>query len=83
MALKISSRHLMCKEYLPNASKIIKTKLKEVQEELAKRKSEGISLWAAGEYMLDVEFCKREKKTIYLSLKDNYILDEMSCFNPL
>ena len=59
----------MSRNIYPNLYKTIKAKLKEVQKELAKRKSEGISLWAAGEYMLDVEFCKRAKNNDILIIK--------------
>ena len=59
----------MCQEIFTSTYLKIKAKLKEVQKELAKRKSECISLWAAGEYMLDVEFCKRAKNNDILIIK--------------
>lgn len=77
----ITTPHVLGNIY-PNSSKIIKAKLKEGQKELTKRKIEDVSLRAAAEYMLDEEFCKRLENNDLLTLKDSYILVEMSYFNP-
>jgi len=77
----ITTPHVLGNIY-PNSSITIKEKLKEVQKELIKRKIEDVSLRAAVEYILDEEFCKWLENKDILTLKDNYILIEMSYFNP-
>ncbi|WP_288955886.1 CpsB/CapC family capsule biosynthesis tyrosine phosphatase [uncultured Polaribacter sp.] len=76
----ITTPHVLGSVY-PNSSETIKMKLKEVQEELKKRKITDVSLGAAAEYMLDEEFSVLLEKDDILTLKDNLVLVEMSYFN--
>ena len=64
-----------------HASDIIKQKLKEVKEELVKRKMNDIKIEAAAEYMMDEQFSKLLEKDDILTLKEKYVLVEMSFFS--
>ncbi len=76
----ITTPHVLGDVY-PNSSETIKEKLKEVRNELSKRGINDISISAAAEYMMDEQFAERLKNDDILTLKDKYILVEMSYFN--
>lgn len=76
----ITTPHVLGDIY-PNSSQIIKEKLNLVQNELVKLGVDDININAAAEYMLDEQFSKRLFNDDILTLKDNYILVEMSYFN--
>ncbi len=65
----------------PNSSSTILEKLDSVKKELSKQGMNDINIHAAAEYMLDEEFSKLLKVKDILTLKDNYILVEMSFLN--
>lgn len=77
----ITTPHVLGNVY-PNSSETIKQKLKVVQTELVKRNLTDITIHAAAEYMLDEQFTERLKKNDILTLKDNFVLVEMSYFSP-
>lgn len=77
----ITTPHVLGDVY-PNSSETIKEKLSEVRKELLNRNISDVSINAAAEYMLDEQFSKRLENNDILTLKDNYILIEMSYFNP-
>ncbi len=77
----ITTPHVLGDVY-PNSSKTIKEKEKDVQDELVKRGLEDIRFSAAAEYMLDEQFTTLLKDKDLLTLKDNYVLVEMSYFSP-
>ncbi len=77
----ITTPHVLGTIY-PNSSETIKNKLIEVQEELVKRNMMDVSIRAAAEYMMDEQFIKRLQNDDLLTLKEKYILVEMSYFNP-
>ncbi|KGL60308.1 tyrosine-protein phosphatase [Polaribacter sp. Hel1_33_49] len=76
----ITTPHVLGDMY-PNTPEIIKSKLNEVREALQKRNITDITIDAAAEYMLDEQFSAILEKDKLLTLKDNYILVEMSYFN--
>lgn len=76
----ITTPHVLGDVY-PNSSKIIKEKLEEVQQELKKRNINDVSIRAAAEYMMDEQFSKLLENEDILTLKDNYVLVEMSYFS--
>ena len=76
----ITTPHVLGTVY-PNSSETIKSKLKEIQDELINRGIKDVSIRAAAEYMLDEQFSLLLEKGDILTLKDNYILVEMSYFN--
>jgi tyrosine-protein phosphatase YwqE len=76
----ITTPHVLGDVY-PNSSSTIKDKLKVVQDELKSRDIKDISIRAAAEYMMDEQFVKLLENDDILTLKDNYILVEMSYFN--
>ena len=76
----ITTPHVLGDVY-PNSSKLIKDKLKEVQNELLKRKMYDINIDAAAEYMMDEQFSKLLESDDILTIKDNYVLVEMSFFS--
>lgn len=76
----ITTPHVLGDVY-PNSSEMIKSKEKEVCDELIKRGITDVTLRASAEYMLDEQFVTRLSKNDILPLKDNYILVEMSYFN--
>jgi len=76
----ITTPHIMEGLY-PNNSKTILSRLSEVQEALNLNNIE-ISLQAAAEYMMDHFFYENIKNEQLMTLKDNWILVEMSYLNP-
>lgn len=76
----ITTPHVLGDVY-PNSSEIIKSKLEEVRVELIKRNITDITINAAAEYMMDEQFSVRLEENDILTLKDNFILVEMSYFN--
>lgn len=77
----ITTPHILGTLY-PNTPEIINKKLKEVKDELIKRKITDINIEAAAEYMLDEEFSIILEKGEILTLKDNMVLVELSYFSP-
>ena len=77
----ITTPHVLGDVY-PNTTEIINNTLKLVQEELLKRNVTDVSIRAAAEYMMDEQFSVLLKKNELLTLKDNFILVEMSYFSP-
>ena len=77
----ITTPHVLGDVY-PNSSNIIKEKIELVKKELIKRNITDVSIRAAAEYMMDEQFSKLLEKDDILTLKDNYILVEMSYFSP-
>lgn len=78
----ITTPHVLGDLY-PNTPNIIKTKLKEIQVGLIKRNLNDISITAAAEYMMDEQFSALlEDNQELLTLKDNFVLVEMSYFSP-
>lgn len=76
----VTTPHILGEVY-PNTSTIIKEKLIEVQTELKRQDQDEITIRAAAEYMMDEQFLKLLEKDDILTLKDNYILVEMSYFS--
>ena len=76
----ITTPHVLGDVY-PNSSDTIKEKLIEVQNELTRQHLGEIKIRAAAEYMMDEQFAKLLEKDDILTLKDNYILVEMSYFS--
>lgn len=76
----ITTPHVLGEIY-PNSSEVIKEKLIEVKNELTARGLYDINISAAAEYMMDEQFSIRLEKDDILTLKDNFILVEMSYFN--
>lgn len=77
----ITTPHVLGDVY-PNTSEIITSKLTEVQTELKNGGINDIKFRAAAEYMMDEQFVDLLKKKDLLTLKNNYILVEMSYFSP-
>lgn len=77
----ITTPHVLGDVY-PNSSETIKNKLKEVRDELNNRNIKDVTINAAAEYMMDEQFSDLLEKGDILTLKDNYILVEMSYFSP-
>lgn len=76
----ITTPHVLGDVY-PNSSELIQDKLLEVRTEIEKKGYKDINIRAAAEYMMDEQFIQRLKNDDILTLKDNYILVEMSYFN--
>lgn len=76
----ITTPHVLGDVY-PNSSETIKEKLLEVQNELKAQNLNDIKIHAAAEYMMDEQFSVLLENDDILTLKDNYILVEMSYFN--
>jgi len=76
----ITTPHVLGDVY-PNSAETIKTKLFEVQQALKTHGLDDIRISAAAEYMLDEQFSELLKGGELLTLKDNYILVEMSYFS--
>lgn len=76
----ITTPHVLGNVYA-NSSETIKTKLKLVKDELQKRNLNDISIHAAAEYMMDEQFSILLENNDILTLKDNFILVEMSYFS--
>ena len=75
----VTTPHVLGDVY-PNSSALINEKLNEVQAELEKQNLTDIQFSAAAEYMLDEQFSERLKNKDLLTLKDQFILVEMSYF---
>ncbi len=76
----ITTPHVLGDVY-PNSTETIKSKLEEVQKALKEQGLNNVKINAAAEYMMDEQFLERLKQDDILTLKDNYILVEMSYFN--
>lgn len=76
----ITTPHTLANKY-PNTPKIITEKHREVCEKLPAI-TEQLGYHAASEYMIDEEFEEKVKRDELLTLKDNYVLVEMSFMNP-
>ncbi|WP_028892780.1 tyrosine-protein phosphatase [Tenacibaculum sp. 47A_GOM-205m] len=76
----ITTPHVLGDVY-PNSSETINNKLEEVRIELKKQGFHDVNINAAAEYMMDERFVERLKADDILTLKDNYVLVEMSYFN--
>jgi len=76
----ITTPHVLGDVY-PNSSSTIKEKLEDVRRELLNQNINDIQIHAAAEYMMDEQFSKLLEKNDILTLKDNFILVEMSYFN--
>ena len=76
----ITTSHVLGDVY-PNTPEIIERALKEVRAALQERNITDITIDAAAEYMLDEQFSAILEKDKLLTLKDNYVLVEMSYFN--
>jgi len=76
----ITTPHVLGDIY-PNSSTVIQEKLNEVRVELKKQKLDAITIRSAAEYMMDEQFVQLLEEKDILTLKDNYILVEMSYFN--
>ena len=76
----ITTPHVLGDVY-PNSSDTIREKLQDVRTELKQRGLGDVQISAAAEYMLDEQFFELLKKDDILTLKDNYILVEMSYFS--
>ncbi len=77
----ITTPHVLGDVY-PNSSTTIKEKAQEVREELKNRGLDDIHFSTAAEYMIDEQFSELLKEGDLLTLKDNFILVEVSYFNP-
>ena len=77
----ITTPHILGEMY-PNTPENIKNKLQEVKAELLKRNMPDIRIDAAAEYMLDERFSTILEEEELLTLKDNFVLVEMSYFSP-
>ncbi len=76
----VTTPHVLGDVY-PNSSALILEKTEIVKKELLARGFNDISFRSAAEYMMDEQFIERLKKKDILTLKDNFILVEMSYFN--
>ena len=76
----VTTPHVLGEVY-PNTSKSIKYQLTRVQQELLKHDVQDISISSAAEYMLDQQFSELLEEDDLLTLKDNFILVELSFFN--
>lgn len=77
----ITTPHILGEVY-PNTPEIINKKLQLVKTELLNRGITDVSLLAAAEYMLDDQFYKLLQEKNLLTLKNNYLLVEVSFFSP-
>lgn len=77
----VTTPHVLGDLY-PNTPEIIRSKLTEVRQELSKRGLNHLSIHAAAEYMLDEQFAEILSKGNLLTLRDHFILVEMSYFSP-
>ena len=76
----ITTPHVLGDVY-PNSTETIKNKLEEVRNELIRLGKTDITINAAAEYMMDEQFQRRLENDDILTLKDKYVLVEMSYFN--
>ena len=76
----ITTPHVLGDVY-PNSSKVILEKAEEVRAELKKEGLEDINFSAAAEYMMDEQFMELLNANDLLTLKDDFLLVEMSYFS--
>ena len=76
----ITTPHVLGDLY-QNSSDTIKDKLREVQAALQRKNITDVTINAAAEYMMDEQFSELLEKNDILTLKDNYVLVEMSYFS--
>ncbi|WP_442267236.1 tyrosine-protein phosphatase [Tenacibaculum sp. ZS6-P6] len=76
----ITTPHVLGDVY-PNTSIIINEKLEVVRDVLNKSGYNDININAAAEYMMDEKFSELLEKNDILTLKENFVLVEMSYFN--
>ena len=76
----ITTPHVLGDVY-PNSTEKILSKLEEVQKALKENGLLDINISAAAEYMMDEQFLVRLANNDILTLKDNYVLVEMSYLN--
>ena len=77
----IVTPHIMGDIY-PNTRHTITNSLNILERDLKNKNLNGISLHAAAEYMLDTNFNLLLNKNELLPLKDNYLLVELSYYQP-
>jgi tyrosine-protein phosphatase YwqE len=65
-----------------NTPEVINNKLFELTNYLKTQEIQGVKIRAAAEYMIDTNFEKLLNKKELLTIKDNFILIELSYFNP-
>ena len=76
----ITTPHVLGEVY-PNTPENIKYQLTKVQQALLTHDMQDISISSAAEYMLDQQFSELLEEDDLLTLKDNFILVELSFFN--
>ncbi|AUC22229.1 histidinol phosphatase [Polaribacter sejongensis] len=76
----ITTPHVLGDLY-QNSSDTIKDKLREVQAALQRKNITDVTINAAAEYMMDEQFSELLEKNDILTIKDNYVLVEMSYFS--
>ncbi len=76
----ITTPHILGDLY-PNSSKTIKSKLDELKYAISNNNLKDINIDMAAEYMMDEKFLQRLAVDDILTLKDNFVLVEMSYFN--
>lgn len=77
----IATPHIM-NDYYPNTPETIKEALNQLEEALAKAGLNEVKIRIAAEYMLDQSFMELMAKEKLLTLKENFVLVEMSYFQP-
>src|SRR5690606_1432030 len=77
----ITTPHIMADIY-PNTRHTIKNSLKILEMEMENKGLNDISIHVAAEYMLDTNFNTLLDKNELLPLKDNYLLIELSYYQP-
>lgn len=77
----IATPHVM-NDYYPNTPETINTALEELRGRLQTEGKEEIKLRAAAEYMMDQTFLELMQNQELLTLVENYVLVEMSYFQP-
>ncbi|MBP0902459.1 tyrosine-protein phosphatase [Mariniflexile gromovii] len=77
----IATPHIM-QDFYPNTNETIDNAYKLLLKNLNKKPQTGITINTAAEYMLDNEFEKILEDGNILTLKSNYVLIEMSYFQP-
>lgn len=76
----IATPHVM-NDYYPNTSQSINTALRELEDAIKKGENlKNVKIKCAAEYMLDQHFLELVESEKLLTLKDNYVLVEMSYF---
>lgn len=76
----ITTPHVLGDIY-PNSTQIINEKLLEVQNKLKALSINDVTIHAAAEYMMDEQFSELLEKSDILTLKDKFVLVEMSYFS--